>query len=126
MDSFDDIQDKINTRAYLVKLSAVEVARLEHLYPELSKDYLRFLIEIGHGNLGNLVIYGAPMDPVSVYSSARSNALQEIVLFGDDMQGFCYGFDLRNGGRIVEIDPRGRIDRTIEPEFIDFLKSFLT
>ena len=95
-----------------------------HLYG-LPDDYLQFLTEVGHGDLGSLVIYSSPIDPAYVYSDARAESLKGLVLFGDDMQGFCYAFDLNAGYRVVEVDPRGRIDRTIEAGFGDFLRSFL-
>ena len=125
MENSDGIKNIINDPKSLVKLSSAEAARVEELYPTLPDDYLRFMREIGHGNLGNIIIYAAPMDPGKIYPNVRTDALQGLILFGDDMQGYCYGFDLRDAGRVVEIDPRGMIDRTIEPGFMDFLKSFL-
>jgi len=103
---FKDIPAKVDDPAKLEQSSAEDCSRLRRRYPELPQEYFEFLQEVGHGNLGNLVIYAQPMQPLVVYGPARSPMLSGIVLFGDDMQGFCYGFDLKDG-HVVVIDPRG-------------------
>ena len=122
---FEDIFSKIDDPERLVRLSTGDCAGLRSQYPALPADYFAFLQEVGWGDLGNLVIYDAPMEPVEVYTSARSQMLSGIILFGDDTQGFCYGFDLNDGARVVELNPEGEVDRTIEPKFPGFLEFFL-
>jgi hypothetical protein len=122
---YEDIHARIGDLTELKRLPTDRIDQLARKHIGLPRDYLAFLAEIGHGDLGNLVIYDAPIDPVVVYSAARSGTLTGIVLFGDDTQGFCYGFDLKKGARVVEIDPRGKVDRSIESGFAEFLRSFL-
>jgi hypothetical protein len=125
MNQFGDLLRWIDDPESLVRLSEKQVSDLVQRFPELPHDYVQFLREIGYGNLGVLVIYDSPINPECVYPQARASSLEDIVLFGDDMQGFCYGFDLQVRCHVVEVDPRGRIDRTIETGFADFLRSFL-
>lgn len=122
---FEAIRAKIADPSRLILLPAEECLRLQHRFPALQPDYFEFLKTAGSGNLGALVIYHCPMESAEVYGSTRAEALSGIVLFGDDMQGYCYGFDLKEGGRVVEIDPKGNIDHTIEPDFLKFLDSFV-
>lgn len=125
MDDFYELWNWIDDPESLERLSEEKVSEIKRRFPGLPDDYIQFLREIGHGNLGVLVIYDSPIDPVYVYSEARAESLKGLVLFGDDMQGFCYGFDLQAGCRVIEVDPRGRVDRTIEAGFADFVRSFL-
>jgi hypothetical protein len=120
---FEEIYTAINDPSKLHCRSDEEISELLVRYPALPEDYCKFLREVGFGNLGTLVIYDAPMRSTEVYPVEVP--LEGIVLFGDDMQGYCYGFDLMEGGRVVEIDPRGEIDRTVQANFLDFIKAFL-
>ncbi len=122
---FEDIYIKIHDPSELVQLTVEEISQLRSQYPQLPADYLEFLGEVGSGDLGNLVIYASPMSPAEVYGGSRSAGLDGILLFGDDMQGFCYGFDLKDDCRVVEIDPRGNVNRTIAPKFLSFVRYFL-
>lgn len=119
------MREKLGSSISLTVISEADALRLKEKYPTLPNQYLAFLTEIGHGNLGRVQIYPAPVDPVQIYSEARRAVLKDIVIIGDDMQGFCYGFDLKDPSRIVEIDPRGSIDRTIDPTFESLIRFVL-
>lgn len=122
---FEILRSKIVDPSKLIRLPTEECSRLQSRFPALPPDYFEFLKTVGSGDLGTIAIYNFPMEPVEVYGNARAEDLSGIVLFGDDMQGYCYGFDSKDGGRVVEIDPKGNIDRTIEPGFLKFLDSFV-
>lgn len=122
---FEALIPHIPNASSLALLGGSDATMLLARFPALPDEYLRFLTEIGHGDLGPLVLYSSPIAPAVVYSEARATSLEGIVLFGDDMQGYCYGFDLSDDGRVVEIDPRGVVDRTIEPSFGRFLRALL-
>ena len=117
MSAWEHIRQKIERPETLEPVSEIDVSRMKELYPNLPEQYLTFLRTVGHGNLGRIQIYAGPMNPVDIYSESRRNQLNGIIIIGDDMQGFCYGFDLKDSYRVVEIDPRGNIDRTIKPDF---------
>ena len=122
---FEDIHPMISAPKNLTRISVSECANFKRQYPQVPDDYILFLEKIGHGDLGNLIIYERPMKCTEVYGKAVNKELNSILLFGDDTQGYCYGFDLKASGRVVEIDPKGNIDRTIDPNFSGFLQSFL-
>jgi len=122
---FGDLEHRIYDSAKLVKLTRADTEQIGVAYPQLPEDYFLFLEEVGSGDLGNLVVYSKPMEPAEVYGRERAEHLDSIVLFGDDMQGFCFGFDLKDNGRVVEISPAAEVDRTIDPFFANFLREFL-
>ena len=125
MKKFDEVLTQVEDPSSLDLIGEGEINAIKKDNPGLPSDYTDFLSEIGHGDLGVLIVYDAPMAPSEVYPHASADALNGIVLFGDDMQGYCYGFDLNDAGRVVELDPAGSIDRSVESGFIDFLKAFL-
>lgn len=124
MGEFDDLRGLIPEPEALQRLDRAGMDELAGS-PGLPTDYLSFLAHVGFGDLGSLVVYPAPMNAFEIYPEERARLLEGILFFGDDSQGFCYGFDLSDGGRVVEVDPRGRIDCSIEPHFADFVRKFL-
>jgi hypothetical protein len=101
-----------------------KVETLRGKYPGIPEDYLAFLTEIGWGNFGSFMLYSEPGSPKFTYGAEREG-LKGIILIGDDMQGYSFGFDAGNGFRLVEIDPRGNVDRSIEPDFSEFVHNLL-
>lgn len=62
-------------------------------YPQLPDEYFDYLVREGYGEApSGRMIYSGPIEPSFVYG-ARFQA-SRIVLLGDDMQGYCFGFDL--------------------------------
>ncbi|WP_009959863.1 SMI1/KNR4 family protein [Verrucomicrobium spinosum] len=125
MSKFDYLRPQMVGVENLTALSEQAVQELKAKYPGIAEDYLDFLKQIGWGNFGTVMIYAEPIDPEEIYSAERGLALQGIAVFGDDMQGFCYGFDKDEHYRVVEIDPRGKVDRTIHEDFSEFIRSFI-
>ncbi len=121
MGRFDSIRNNIPNAESLRRLSTSEVEILRSRHPGLSEDYLEFLREVGFGNLGKIQLYSRPTSAGSVYSPMPKH-LQQILLIGDDMQGYCFGFDTDNGFRLVEISPKGTIEPGVESEFTGFLR----
>jgi len=120
---FENIKDNIGNLSSLVKLTTEEVRELQLQFPSLPQDYIEFLREIGSGNLGDIQIYSGPTNPDSVYPSISSE-LAQVVLVGDDLQGYCFAFDMIDGFRLVEVDPQGNVDRSIEQRFEDLIRRF--
>lgn len=126
MHVFNTIKQHIENLEGLKKLSSEELESIRNLHPEIQNSYLDFLGSIGFGNLGFLVLYDSPIRPNLIYPTERAGKLSHLILFGDDMQGFCYGFDSTHNYRVVEVDPRGNVDTSISPDFYEFLNSFIT
>jgi hypothetical protein len=121
MKCYDRIVDHIENPGALTKLSATEARELTLKgYPE---DYVMFLCEVGYGNLDVLQIYSRPIEPQAVYPVTD---LERVKLFGDDFQGYCYGFDETHEMKIVEMDPKGGIRRLNDRTFKDFLVAWLS
>lgn len=120
MTDFSDILENIESLDRLTQMSKLESNQLGLAsYPQ---DYVDFMHQIGFGNLGSLQIYNAPINPESVYP-AHVQQLKTVVLFGDDFQGYCFGFDIADGMRVVEINPRGDVDKSVELSLKLFIRT---
>lgn len=122
---FEDIKSKVENLSELDSVSVAAIEALQKAHPDMPRDYLLFLQEIGSGSLGGMQLYSGPISAVSVYPFAVGTDLEKLLLIGDDFQGFCYGFDSAGGFRVVEVDPRGRIDRSLEPTFSQLVRRFI-
>jgi hypothetical protein len=123
MSRFDNIINGIPNAESLPKLLASDIDALRSHYPELPEAYLDFLQEVGYGKLGEIQLYSAPTNAQSIYSPLPEH-LQRILLIGDDMQGYCFGFDMDDGFCLVEVSPKGMIESGIEPDFISLLNGY--
>ena len=125
MSYFEEIKQKIPDAESLSRLSADAVNSLREEFPGLAQDYVDFLSIVGYGDLGELQVYSGPILAEEVYESATQE-LRSIILFADDFQGYCFGFDTADEFRVVEVDPRGRVDRSVEPDFRMFIAALLS
>lgn len=108
MGQFDSVLEQLENPSMLTKLSEVQVEELRIRYPLIESKYIEFLKEVGYGDLGDIQIYNQPTSGDSIYNK-EIDRLKHVLIFGDDMQGYCFGFDSLNQFRVVEIDPRGNI-----------------
>tara|TARA_B100000745_G_C20007236_1_gene342051 strand:+ start:40 stop:441 length:402 start_codon:yes stop_codon:yes gene_type:complete len=108
-----------------VELSIAE--KFKSIYPNLPEDYLSFLKEIGSGEIGNAayIIYNGVLSPDEIYDETTAEDLSDILIFGDDMQGYCSGFDVEHGWTVVEIDPADMSYRKTFDCFSDFIRDKL-
>jgi len=117
---FEEIKNELSDQ--LGKLNDEEINILLTEFSGLPNDYLVFLKEVGYGNLGEIQIYSGPIPPNEVYPVNKE--LEGIILFGDDHQGYCFGFDSRDSFRVVEVDPKGSPDKSIESDFSSLIREY--
>lgn len=100
------------------QLRAIQ-ARAEHL----PVDYLRFLEKIGSGSLktGTYSIYSGPCAYDEIYEPVSDPGLSRLLVFGDDMSGYCAAFDPGHARKVVELDPYGDWHNENCGSFIEFL-----
>ena len=120
MSSFEELVDHFNTEGSLTKVSANELRSVRSDHAGIPEEYLRFLEVAGYGSLGEIQLYEGPTKSGTVYPNALGR-LMDILLIGDNFQGYCFGFDRTDSWRIVEVSPRGEIDTTVESEFLSLL-----
>jgi hypothetical protein len=73
-------------------LTSSELASLLEELPQLPADYLAYLRDSGWGETpSGHMIYSGPISPDEVYPQLSGD--HNRVLIGDDMQGYCLGFD---------------------------------
>lgn len=69
-----------------------EIERLVEEHSDLPADYLSYLRDIGWGTApSGHVIYSGPITRVEVYPQLINE--RNRIFIGDDMQGFCLGYD---------------------------------
>jgi hypothetical protein len=123
MAKFDAIVSNIEDPTSLTRLSEADAAKIRNDYSWIDSDYVEFLQEVGYGNLGELQLYNQPTSATSVYS-VNGDRLQSVLVFGDDMQGHCFGFDAENNYRVVEVNPRGEVDLGVEDTFTGLMNGY--
>lgn len=123
MGQFDEIRKRLPVDANVTRLTSAEVDALRQKDPRLPQDYLAFLAMVGFGDLGELQLHSGPSTAASFYSPTLKH-LEHVVVFGDDKQGYCFGFDRSNGYRVVEISPSGEVDLGVESDFTRLLEGY--
>lgn len=130
MEIYDDLLADIQPGGRLEKFVKVESSiteKLKSIYPSLPGDYLSFLKEVGNGEIGNAayIIYNGVLSPDEIYDETTAEDLSDILIFGDDMQGYCSGFDVEHGWSVVEIDPTDMSYKKTFDCFADFIRDKL-
>lgn len=64
------------------------------------------------------------MPPSETYPNFQGDLLN-VMLIGDDMQGYCFGFDKSRGFALIEVDPRGTPQDIAEHDFLSFVAAYL-
>lgn len=123
MSGVDNIKQNISDWTDITPVAASELAALKAEFHGIPADYLEFLEKIGHGEVGEVRIYEAPTDPSDIYPNA-GGSLSGIFLFGDDFQGYCFGFDTQGKYSLVEVDPRGNPRSRSETNFLEFIATY--
>ena len=109
MRRYDDIRLILNSAglgSWLIPISEAEVISLRTEYPSVQADYLDYLREIGHGDLGDgsYMIYGGLLRSDEIYDPETAHDLRSILFFGDDFRGQCAGFDTSQNWVVVEVE----------------------
>src|SRR4051812_35882682 len=110
----------------LKQLGPLELQRLTEQFPSLPDDYTSFLASVGFGEIGQAqyVIYSGLGEPGFVYGEPVPSRLTNILLFGDDFQGFNAGFDT-DTWTVVEIDPLDRRVDVTATSFQSFIRRMI-
>ncbi len=124
MSEIQVLQERLARIPNLTRLAAEDVDTLRREYPGLPCEYLEFLSLVGYGNLEELQLYSGPISANGIYPQPKGD-LSGIVLFGDDFQGYCFGFDTTNIFCLVEIDPRGNPRSRSEKRFLSLIAGYI-
>lgn len=123
MELFDKVRGQLSEGSQLPRLESTDIGALRDRHPGLPADYLQFLAEVGYGDLGELQLHSGPSAAENFYP-AGSESLESVLVFGDDKQGYCFGFDTNDGFRVVEISPSGEVAKDVEPEFSSLMQGY--
>jgi hypothetical protein len=124
MNQMSEIQKRTSTIPNLERLTNLEIEKLLDEFPSLPLQYLDFLKSVGYGDLEELRLYSGPVRPSDIYSKPQGE-LSSIILFGDDFQGYCFGFDTSKDYSVVEVDPRGNPRLRKENDFLSLITTYL-
>ena len=107
----------------LVPVSAERLPALETQFGQIPADYIAFLRDVGAGPIGDdrYMLYDGLLTPDEIFGEA-SPALSELLLFGDDLQGFSQAFDPASWS-VVEIDSTDMSVTALAPSFDAFIRN---
>lgn len=123
MELFERVRERILATGRAARLSATDVDALQRRHSGLPTDYLRFLTEVGYGDLGEIQLHSGPAAATNFYSNPSSD-LASVLVFGDDKQHHCFGFDTQDDFRVVEISPSGELTKDVESDFLSLLRAY--
>lgn len=123
---YSDLLQAPRTAGLLQKLepaSAEHIRELEEQFGQAPEDYIAFLRDVGAGSLGNdrYMLYGGLLTPDEIFGELPP-ALSDLLLFGDDFQGFSHAFDPASWS-VVEIDSTDMTVMTLASCFEDFIRN---
>ncbi len=94
----------------------------------LPRDWLDFLVEVGAGTVGPVPgafkIYPGLVEADDIYDDVTA-ALSDLLLFGDDFQGYCVGFERSEDWRVVEVSPIGAAIEPLASSFEEYVRLFV-
>ena len=80
------------TDSQLKPLTAAELDSLRSDFPGLPDAYLQHMARVGWGSLPNgRMLYSGPVHPADIFGESLEDS--QLLLFGDDTCGYCFGFD---------------------------------
>lgn len=127
MGRYDDLQQSdTDLLANLSPISKDSSDQLRSTHLVLPEDFLEFLSVIGAGEIGDgiFMLYNGLVRPEEIYGLGASEPLRSVLLFGDDMQGYCVGYTTLDW-KIWEINP---LDWSLVPvadTFEQFIRALL-
>lgn len=103
------------------------VARQRSSLPSMPEDYADFLLEVGFGAVKkpDLMLYSGLVRPGDLFSPEDASTLSALRLFGDDFQGYSFGFDTAGGWSVVEVDSSDMSLQTVATSFEEFIRRWV-
>ncbi len=124
MTDIHSIKSRLQDTSKLTPVPASDLKALQAEFAGIPDEYTDFLEKVGYGAVGDIRIYEAPTPPCDIYPEAQGN-LSGIILFGDDFQGYCFGFDSTKKFSLVEVDPRGNARPRSANGFLSLVAGFI-
>lgn len=121
-DMYEDLLPLTAPEQLVGALKPIDVRELRRTHADLPDDYVSFLSRIGAGAIGQFQysLYTGLAGPDFVYGDVPPQ-LADVLLFGDDFQGFNAGFCTKTW-EVVEIDPLDRSVHVVAPSFEIFIR----
>ena len=105
-----------------VSLNAIKVGQ-----KNAPDDYLEFLQEFGSGEIetAGFMLYNGLLEASDIFDDEAAVQFEGVMIFGDDMQGRCVGFDKNDEWAVVEIDAADMSVKKLCETFSLFVYSLL-
>jgi len=105
---------------------AIDMLRTQH--PGVPIEYLAFLSEIGWGEVRGrgLMLYSGLLRPSAIFDEQASLRLTGLLLLGDDMAGYCFGFHTTEDWSVVGIDSATGEVTYVAPDFATFIRKWVS
>ncbi|SEE15111.1 SMI1/KNR4 family protein [Pseudomonas kilonensis] len=107
----------------LFPVDDVSLSAITNVQTKVPVDYIGFLKEYGCGEIevAGLMLYNGFLEVGEVFDAETAVSLSDILIFGDDMQGRCIGFDKNDHWAVVEIGSSDISCRKLSNTFSEFL-----
>ena len=110
----------------LTPLTAEELTKIRARYPDAPDDYLAFVEEIGWGEVQGrtLMLYSGFALPTEVFDAPAAVPLSGLLIFGDDMAGYCFAFNPQEDWRVMGIDSATGDVEGVSHDFGSFIRDW--
>jgi len=90
---------------------------------EIPEDYAKFLSLIGGGTVGHMFfeVYDKPLRPREIYGPEIPAHLDDVLVIGDDYNGYCVALDPSKQWAVVEIDKHSLNLEVLASTLLEFL-----
>lgn len=127
MSRYDDLlpyNNKDRILEDLCPLTTNQIADVLQRHPNVPKDFVDFLQEIGAGTLGpdRYSIYNGMVDATELLGEAE--IFDHLLLFGDDFSGVSHGFDTRDW-QMTQIDSSSGSPTKLNMSFEAFIRNMV-
>jgi hypothetical protein len=108
----------------LARLNQSEMTSFKEECPQCPDDYLDYLHEVGWGMIGDssYMIYQGLLSSDEIYDPVTASDLSHILFFGDDLMGYCAGFDTSKSWNVVEVQPVDMSAEEVGQTFEEFIR----
>lgn len=118
------INEKFPDSSFL-KVASDDFKNIEQQFGKIPPELKELYTKLGYGGIGDSYFrMHLFLEPSDIYDADTAQALDGILIIGDDFAGTCYAYDTKHNWIFGYIDTDGTFEHLlgIYSDFIDFLE----